>query len=397
MTCDPAGRLRIAINVAFWGQETAGSGQYLHHLVDALVALEGGPEVVLCGPPELRAARTVPEGATWQDTPLPRALGAGSNLGKVWFEQVTFPHAARAGGACVAHVPYFASPLAPRVPTVVTVHDLIPLLLPAYRTSALVRGYMALVARSARQADLVLTDAEASRPDIIHHLGVPPERVRAIPLATAHIYRPVEKGEALATVRARYGLPAAYLLYLGGFDQRRNLGTLFRALSAARKAEPGLPPLVLAGVLPAADTVVTPDPHRLAAEAGLEDGFQFLGRVDESDKPALYSGALAFLFPSRYEGFGLTVLEALACGTPVACANATSLPEVGGPGALLVEPDDVAGWAEAILHLARDAGLRTRLRAAGLSHAARFSWQRTASETASAYQELARGRAVCSP
>ncbi len=394
MASDPQGRLRIAINAAFWGQETAGSGQYLHHLVDALATMENGPEIALCGPPELRASRPLPKGVTWQDAPVPGAIGANSNPGKVWFEQVAFPRAARAVAASAAHVPYFASPLAPGVPTLVTVHDLIPLLLPAYRTSALVRTYMAMVARSARRAALVLTDAQATCEDIVRHLGVLAHRVRAIPLATAPIYRPVENREALAALRAQHNLPADYLLYLGGFDQRRNLGTLFRALAAARRAEPGLPPLVLAGVLPAADTVLTPDPRRLAAEAGLSEGLHFLGRVDEGDKPALYSGALAFLFPSRYEGFGLTVLEALACGTPVICANATSLPEVGGPGALLVEADDVAGWAQAIVQIVGNPDLRSRLRAAGLAHAAGFSWARTASETLLAYQEIARGKAA---
>lgn len=393
MAAEPERRLRVALNAAFWGQETVGSGQYLHHLVDALTAMADGPRVVLCGPPALGAARALPAGASWHAAAAPRWLGADSNVAKVWFEQVTYPRAARAAGAALAHVPYFAAPLRTGIPAVVTVHDLIPLLLPAYRTSALVRAYMRLVARSARRAALVLTDAEASRRDIIQHLRVPAERVRAIPLATAPAYRPVEDGAALAAARARYGLPERYLLYLGGFDERRNLATLFGGLAAAHRGAPGLPVLALAGVLPTADTTLTPDPRRLAAEAGLAGKVLFVGRVEEADKPALYSGALAFLFPSRYEGFGLPVLEALACGAPVACADATSLPEVGGPGALLIAPDDVAGWAEAIERLAADAHLRARLRAAGLAHAASFSWQRTARETLAAYRQVA----LCEP
>ncbi len=378
-------RLRVAINASFWGQETTGSGQYLHHLVEALCRLEEAPELVLCGPGwrETLASQHRPES-------LPPRGGADGNLGKVWFEQVAFPRAAQAAGAAVAHVPYFASPLLPAQPTVVTVHDLIPLLLPGYRSSALVRGYMRLVAAAARRADLVLTDAAAGRDDIIRHLGIPGERVRAIPLAVAPAFRPQQDGEALAALRARYNLPGRYFLYLGGFDARRNLGTLFRALALARRREPDLPALALAGALPAEDTPFAPDPRHLAAEAGLSAGVQFLGRVPEEDKPGLYSGALAFLFPSRYEGFGLTALEALACGTPAAVADATSLPEVAGPGALLVDAGDVAGWAEAIERLAADDALRARLRTAGLAHAAGFSWERTARETLAAYREVAR-------
>ena len=376
--------MRVAINASFWGQETVGSGQYLHHLVAALLALEPAPEIVLCGPPELQAARALPPGAIWQAMPVGPMP---ANLGKLWLEQVAYPRGVRVVGAQVAHVPYFAAPLAAPAPVVVTVHDLIPLLLPAYRSSALVRGYMRLVAWSARRASLVLTDAEASRRDIISHLGVPAERVRAIPLAASPLYRPYEESEALAAIRARYALPTDYLLYLGGFDQRRNLGTLFQALAAARRREPSLPVLALAGALPPADTTLTPDPRRLAAEAGVAEGVRFLGRVPEVDKPALYAAALAFLFPSRYEGFGLTVLEALACGTPVIAADATTLPEVAGPGGLLVGPDDVAGWAEAIVRLVSDSALRARLRAAGLAHSARFTWQRTARQTLAAYHE----------
>ena len=381
-------RLRVALNASFWGQETVGSGQYLHHLVEALVRLDEAPEVLLCGAPEWRGGRPLPSGVAWHDVPVSLWRRLGPNLEKVWFEQVAYPQAARRTAAMVAHVPYFASPLAPTRPTVVTVHDLIPLLLPAYRGSAAVRGYGRLVALAARRADLVLTDAEAARKDIIRHLGIPSARVRAIPLATGSAYRPVEDAETLKDVRARYALPAQYLLYLGGFDQRRNLGTLFRALALARQRDPDLPPLALAGVLPASDSVLTPDPRRLAAEAGVAEGVRFLGRVAEEDKPALYSAARAFVFPSRYEGFGLTVLEALACGTPVIAADATSLPEVGGPGALLVGPDDVDGWAAALVRLANDDALRAGLRAAGLAHAARFSWQRTARETLAAYRQV---------
>ncbi len=380
-------RLRVALNASFWGQETAGSGQYLHHLVDELVKLEDGPEVVLCGPADLFAGRPLPAGAHWHTLATSPWRRLGANLEKVWNEQTAFPRAAAMLGAAVAHVPYFASPYTPRTPTVVTVHDLIPLLLPAYRGSALVRAYMRLVAASARRADLILTDAEATVPEIVRRLGVPRERVRAVLLAASPAYRPGTEPEVLAAVRARYELPEAFLLYLGGFDQRRNLATLFRAWGEARRREPHLPVLALAGALPTSDTPFAPDPRRLAREAGISESVRFLGRVPEGDKPALYGAATAFLFPSRHEGFGLPVLESLACGTPAVIAEATSLPEVGGPGALWVGADDIAGWADAICRIATDNALRARLRAAGLAHASTFSWRRTAQETAAAYRD----------
>lgn len=390
MVAEPGPRLRVALSGTFWGQETVGSGQYLHYLVEALAALPDGPEVVLCGPPELRALRPVPYGVSWQDVPASLWRRLGSNPEKVWFEQVAFPRAAVAAGAAVAHAPYFGSALLSLCPTVVTVHDLIPLVLPAYRRSPLVRAYTALVCRAACRATLVLTDAEATRTEVVRRLGIPPARVRAVPLAAGPACRPAEDWR-IADTRGHYNLPERYFLYLGGFDERKNLATLFRAMAEARRREPGLPPLVVAGALPARETPLIPDPRRLAHEAGLEGSVTFPGRVAEEAKPALYSGAVAFLFPSRYEGFGLPVLEAMACGAPVIAACATSLREVVGEAGLLVSPGDVSGWAEAILQLARNEELRRELRALGLSRAAHFSWERTARETVAAYRAAAEG------
>ena len=231
-------RLRVAINASFWGQETTGSGQYLHHLTAALVALDGAPEVVLCGAGAPQAAPALPSGATWRTVPASPWRRLGENVEKVWFEQVAFPRAARAGHRsrallCLAPLP--APAHGGRNPRP------IPLLLPGYRSSALVRSYLRLVAAEARRASLVLPDAEASVGDIVRHLGVPQERVRAIPLAVPPAYRP-QGSEALAALRARYELPERYLLYLGGYDQRLNLAALPGAGRgpAARAALPAL-------------------------------------------------------------------------------------------------------------------------------------------------------------
>jgi glycosyltransferase involved in cell wall biosynthesis len=206
---------------------------------------------------------------------------------------------------------------------VVTVHDLIPLLLPAYRGGPLQRAYTALVSRTVRRAAAVLTDSAASRRDIIAHLGLPPERVHAVHLAAAPRYQPVSDPAELARVRARYRLPdGPFLLYLGGFDVRKNVPRMIEAFARMGAGGLGLGTrdqgsgikLVVAGKLPEVDSAFAPDPRRVVAELGLEDRVHFTGWVDEADKPALYSLAVAVLFVSEYEGFGLPVLEAMACG-----------------------------------------------------------------------------------
>jgi glycosyltransferase involved in cell wall biosynthesis len=354
--------MHIVVNGWFWGQMNTGSGQYLHHLVQRLPEVDGLPKYTLVLP---QAGENPPAG--WQvviAAPATRSLGA--NLAKLWFEQISFPLACRRLGADIAFTPYWGSPWLRPCAVAITVHDLIPLLLPDYRGGSLQRGYTWLVTQTARRADLVLTDSQASRQDIVQHLAVPPGRVQAVLLAADERFRPVTDPVELARVRERYGLPGGrgdpaptggFILYLGGFDVRKNVAGLVRAYARwARREVPlllrsgtsdAVPDLVIAGKLPDADTAFTPDPRRIAAEAGIADRVHFTGWVDEADKPALYSLASLFVFPSLYEGFGLPVAEAAACGAPVLTSNRSSLPEAA-PGAVLVDPEDVEALALAM-------------------------------------------------
>jgi glycosyltransferase involved in cell wall biosynthesis len=375
--------MRIALNGMFLGQESTGSGQYTEQLLRALLELDGGNEYIIEKP-------GFPQ--------VPGAARRGFNkpgfwpLRKLWFEQIAFPRACRRAGADVAHVPYWASPIRPTVPTVVTVHDLIPMLLPLYRGSAWVQLYTRLVAAAARRADAIITDSLASQADIIRHLRVPAERVHAIYLAADADCRPVTDEATLAAVRARYGLPERYILYLGGFDQRKNLRTLFAAYARLRQAlGSAAPALVVAGRRPEVDTPLFPAPERLARELGVDGSVLFTGWVPAEDKPPLYSGALFFAFLSLYEGFGLMPLEAMACGTPVLASRSSSLPEIVGDGGLLVDPTDLGAVVEAMATLLHDTALRARLREKALAHASRFTWQRTAEQTLAVYKGVHRG------
>jgi glycosyltransferase involved in cell wall biosynthesis len=392
--------MRIAVNGLFLGQESTGSGQYTEQLLRALRQVGGEHEYVVypSGPaiqrpdhPFIRLTSVDSSAGQTEKPGFQEKKPGFENLRKLWFEQVTFPRACRKARADVAHVPYWAPPLWPAVPTVVTVHDLIPILLPLYRGSVWVRLYTRLVAAAARRADTILTDSLASWADIVEHLHVPPERVQVIYLAADADCRPVTDEVALAAVRTRYGLPQRYILYLGGFDQRKNLAALFAAYARLPQAlGDAAPALVVAGRLPEADTPLFPAPQRLAREAGVHDSVIFTGWVPAEDKPALYSGALFFAFLSLYEGFGLMPLEAMACGTPVLASNRSSLPEIVGDGGLLVDPADLDAVVAGMTHLLRDPALHARLRANALAQASRFTWQRTAEETLAVYERIYR-------
>lgn len=239
---------------------------------------------------------------------------------------------------------------------------------------------------------MVLTDSQSSRRDIIRHLHIPEERVHAVLLAADEQYRPIVNSDELRRVREKYHLPERFILYLGGFDVRKNVPRLVRAYArflregdrASDLGGLGRPPrsdevpyLVIAGKLPAADTEFTPDPRRVVAEEGIVDQVQFTGWVDEADKPALYSLASAFVFPSLYEGFGLPVAEAAACGTPVLTSNRSSLPEVDR-AAFVVDPEDDAALAQGI------AQILNKQRA--LENGWDRGWQEVAQETCRAWQ-----------
>jgi glycosyltransferase involved in cell wall biosynthesis len=369
--------MRIGINTLFLERPDTGSGQYTRHLLEALAKVDSTNEYLLFSP--------------GPSPPIPNIQYPISNLAKLWFEQVTFPLACRREGIDLSHVPYFASPLFPTVPTVVTVHDLIPLILPAYRGSLLVRLYTRLVAAAARKAEAIITVSRASERDIVRYLHIPPERIHVTHEAVGEAFRPVEGEARLAAIRQKYALPERYLLYLGGFDQRKNLSALLRAfallVNKKRQAR-----LVVAGRLPGRDSPLFPDPRRLVRELGVGERVTFTGWVPEGDKPALLSGATAFVFPSLYEGFGLPPLEAMACGTPVIASNHSSLPEVVGEGGILVEPADVEALAEAMGVLWIDDALRAELRQRALAQADKFSWKQTAQETLAVYRKATGGR-----
>lgn len=379
--------MRVAINALFWSQPATGSGQYVRQLAHHLTQVA----------PELDLTLVAPRHVAMREIPLraraaPVAGPLDSNLGKLLAEQSLIPLAAQRAEADVLHVPYFAPPWRSPLPVVVTIHDLIPLLLPAYRGGLAVRAYTAWVARAAHRAHRVITDSHASRRDILERLRMPTDRVQVVYLAADRAFHPMERPEdsALAALRQRLGLPQDYLLYLGGFDQRKRVPELLQAYHRSGLAAQGLP-LVIGGRLPANDTPFAPHPGRVAAELGLGSSVQFLDWVDEADKPALYRGARLFCFPSAYEGFGLPPLEAIASGTPVVACAGSSLEEVVGPGGLLVQPGGIDALADAMLRLALDDAMRARLAALGLAHAATFSWEATARQTAAAYHEVARG------
>ena len=227
-------------------------------------------------------------------------MGNNENIQKV-VEQLTGPAAARKAGVDIFHVPYFAPPLLPRTPTIVTIHDVIPMRLPAYQPDTKVKAYMQLVANAAHRATMIITVSQHAKQDMVDALKLPAERIRVIYEAAGDEYKPVTDPETLARVRAKYGLGERYVFYLGGLDQRKNVPQLVRAFAHlyGQLGDPKLQ-LLIAGNPDKQKGPLFPDPRPVAADLGMTG--QIVYRfIDEEDKPAMYSGASLFVFPSLYE------------------------------------------------------------------------------------------------
>jgi glycosyltransferase involved in cell wall biosynthesis len=372
--------MHVALNGWFWHRPETGSGQYIRRLVNGLRLHSPESDFLVFLPTEL--SEEDQSNLHFVSVPIKQTA-----LNKVFWEQNIMPRLAIQHGANLLHTPYWAPPFSQKIPNIVTIHDLIPLLMPEYHGNALVRIYTAFVSATTFRASMILTDSIASLDDIHIHLHIPETKIRAIHLAVDSIYHPNPEpndGDVLQSLSLQPG----YILYLGGFDRRKNLGTVVNAFKIVRRTSPQTI-LVIAGKPPENDSQFTPDPRRLATQAGLsENEVRILGFVPESMKPALYRNACVFVFPSIYEGFGYPPLEALACGIPVVGSETSSLPEVVGDAGVLLPPDDTQGMADAIIHIITDQRLHIALCARAIQQATQFTWQNTAARTFEAYKEI---------
>jgi glycosyltransferase involved in cell wall biosynthesis len=384
LSVSPTAPLRIAIDAHSVGTGLAGNESYVTNLVEALARVDRLNRYTLYVTkpaaverfkdrwPNFSVRRTLPH------TPLVRI-------------PLTLSTELRRRPVDLLHVQYTAPPLAP-CPVVVTIHDLSFEHLPETfkrRSRAQLR---LTVRRSARGAAHVITSSEYSRRDLIKTYGLPPERVSVTRLAAAEHFRPVTDEAELRRVREAYGIEGEYVLAVGSIQPRKNLVRLVEAYSTLRRGRPKdkLPQLVLVGKR----AWLYGETFRAIEESGLSGEIKFTGYVPDADLPPLYSGAVCFVYPSYFEGFGLPPLEAMRCGAPVVAGGRTSLPEVVGDAGLLVDPFDADALASAITRLVDDSRLRAELRRKGLERAREFDWLETARRTLKVYESVARRQAA---
>jgi alpha-1,3-rhamnosyl/mannosyltransferase len=268
---------------------------------------------------------------------------------------------------------------------VMLVHDLIPKRFPEYLRNVRQCFHYRAIQKGIQSATRLLTPSQATKHDLESLLGIPRAKIAVVPLGIGHAFREPIAPAVRDSILARFGLSSGYLYHGGGLELRKNTALLLRAYAKVMHSSDAalLPPLVISGTLHAEDNPLATPVRTLVKELGLESAVRLLGWVPDADLPALYQGALAFVYPSRYEGFGLPVLEAFASGTPVISTAAGSLAELVSDAALVISPDDCDGLARVLLSISTDTNLRDRLREQGRVRAAGYDWSRFTASVAS--------------
>ncbi|MFZ2360177.1 MAG: glycosyltransferase family 1 protein [Anaerolineae bacterium] len=371
--------MRIAIDARIAHYTGAGIGQYAVHLAQALARRDTTHHYLLLQsrkdrrllvdePHVQRESLWTPSHHRWEQGLLAAELKARSALRGLRID--------------LLHSTDFIPPL--RVhsfKSVITVHDLAFLRWPHFLTEDSAR-YYGQVDAAVERADHIIAVSESTKNDLVKLLGAPRDKITVVYEAADPIYRPMPREEALASMRSKYPLPEEFILFVSTIEPRKNIATLLHAYRRLLDSYKVSASLVLAG----ATGWLSQQIFDTVEELGLQQHVTFLGRVQNGDLVYLYNLARCLAHPAYYEGFGLTPLEALACGTPAVVSNVSSLPEVVGDAALLIDPNNEEELAIALHRLLCDDGLRASLRAKGLARARTFTWERAAEETLAVYQ-----------
>jgi len=372
--------MRLVLDARTANDHFPGIGRYVAGLARALVQFLGqGEEMILLRDPTQSSSLDLVglAGERVQVVGVPVSVFSPR-------QQWTLPRLLRRLRADVYHSPYYLMPYWPGVPSVVTIHDLIPLRYPEYFTPFQRLVYGVMVRLAAHTTKRVLADSRSAARDLQSFLGLSDTRIRVVPAAADPMFH-VCSAEEVKAIRDKYSLPEAYVLHLSSSKPHKNLVRLVEAwaLLEERGVTSGCS-LALAGQV----SPRYPEARDRIRLLSMEGRVRLLGRIPDHDLPGLYSGASWFVFPSLYEGFGLPVLEAMACGTPVVCSNTSSLPEIVGDTAITFDPVDTEGIAQALTHALVDPERAKEMGEKALQRARQFDWERTAQLAYQCYQDV---------
>ncbi len=372
--------LPITIDYTAAYEQGGGIGRYVRELVAALARIDGETPYKLFVAGATRANLPAPMGKnfTWQPTRLTPKW-----LARIWHRaQLPIPVEWWCGESEIFHATDFVlPPTKSSTYTLLTVHDLSFVRVPEAASPRLKAYLDAVVPRSVQRANHVLADSMATKEDLIELYGTSPDKITVLLSGIDTRFKPVHDEKVLSTIRQKYNIPQRpYLFTIGTVQPRKNYSRLVLALKLLHERGYDID-LVIAGGKGWLDNPI----YTTIRESGLEQHIHMVGFVDDEDLPALYSAAELVAFPSLYEGFGFPVLEGMACGTPVLTSNVSSLPEVAGDAAIMVDPYNVEAIADGLIKILGDNKLRDELIAKGFEQAKRFTWEKAATHLKSIY------------
>jgi glycosyltransferase involved in cell wall biosynthesis len=382
--------MRIAIDYTSAIAQGAGIGRYTRSLVAALARVDEANRYLLFSSEAPTPERSFPESAQMRSRVISLA---GRPIGNramtiLWHRlHVPLPVELVTGKVDVLHAPDFSMPPALRTPRVVTIHDLAFLTHPECALPDLVEYLKKVVPRAVGAAKQLIADSQNTAEDLVKYLGVERERINVIYLGVDPRFRRVDDQATLRALDTRLGLKHPLVLSVGTLEPRKNYERLIAAFAQARQQPDGPRMLAICG----RKGWLYQGTFAAVEKWGVQDSVRILENVGDADLPALYSTADVVAMPSLYEGFGIPVTEAMACGTPVVSSTGGSLPEVAGDAALTVAPEDVDGLAAALLRGVSDADLRQQLVARGYEWVQRFNWDNSARAHVQVYERVDKG------
>ncbi len=306
----------------------------------------------------------------------------GGRLSRIAWEHFIMPGQVRKIGCDLLHCPGYIAPYKVHCPTVLTVHDTIALTRPELCKVSNQLYYRALMGRSVRQAAQVIVPSSVVKEQLMNLFGISSAKINVIPFAPSSVFKKVDDACLLDKVRCKYGLPEKFVLSVSNHEPKKNIAGIIRAFAAFKAKVEGYK-LVLVG----RDAWGTGDIASLVSQSGIAEDVICPGYVPVTDLPAVYSLAGMFIFPSLDEGFGIPVLESMACGTPVVCSDRGALPETTAGAAVCVPPDDINGMAEALANFAANAGMRSDFIERGFKRTGELSWEKTTRATLEVYRK----------
>lgn len=379
--------MRVTIDYTSAIAQGAGIGRYTRSLVAGLARVDPATQYTLFSVERPTPTRGFPDPALAPNM-RPRVFGVGNRYATIAWQRLRLPAPVEwvAGPSAVFHGPDFTLPPTRSARRVVTIHDLAFLTHPALAFPKLAAYLQTVVPRSVRSAQRVIAVSQFTADELVARLGVAPERISVIPLGVDPSVRRITDPARIAELEARLGLRHPLVLAVSTIEPRKNYERLIAAFARATQAPDGPQMLALAG----RKGWLYEGTFEAVKRYGVQDRVNFLDYVSDDDLPTLYTAADALAMPSISEGFGIPVIEAMACGTPVVCSSAGALPEVAGDAALIVAPEDVEGLAAALVRIISYPALREELRQRGLQRCRRFDWDIAARAHAQVYQALAK-------